>query len=176
MEKPKTKKCKKCREEIDIKAKKCPHCRANQGIPVWLIIIIVIFGLGIIANIGDNSDNKSSNSKAKQKEIEYTKVTKDDLDEALKNNAAVAKDTYDGKYVEISGKLGTIDSDLKYISLMSSTNKYDFNGVYCRIKDKKQKETVKTLTKGQKIIVKGKITDVGEVLGYYLDITEIKAD
>ena len=44
------------------------------------------------------------------------------------------------------------------------------------IKNKEQKEIVKTLTKDQEITIRGKITDVGEVLGYYLDINEIIAN
>ena len=44
------------------------------------------------------------------------------------------------------------------------------------LKDQAQKDIVKTLTKDQEITIRGKITDVGEVLGYYLDITEIIAN
>ena len=62
------------------------------------------------------------------------------------------------------------------ISLVSSTDEWDLIGIHCTIKNKEQKEIVKTLTKDQEITVKGKITDVGEVLGYYLDITEISID
>ncbi len=177
-----TKQCKKCKEQINKKAKKCPHCGAKQGMPVWLIIVIVIVVIGIIANGGGNSGESStgtsngSSSSQTQEIIEYIKVSKDDLDEALSSNAAAAKDTYNKKYVEITGKLGTIDSDLKYISLMSTTNEYDFNGIHCRIKNNEQKDVVKTLSKDQEITIKGRITDVGEVLGYYLDITEIIAN
>ena len=178
MDNAENKQCKKCKEQINKKAKKCPHCGAKQGIPVWLIIIILIFAIGIIGSIGGNSDdltdNESNNGQSQTpEEIEYIKVTKDELDEALDANAAAAKDTYNKKYVEITGKLGTIDSDLKYLSLMSSTEEWDFNGIYCKIKNNDQKEVVKTLTKDQEITVRGKITDVGEVLGYYLDIIEI---
>ena len=59
---------------------------------------------------------------------------------------------------------------------MSSTDEWDFNGIHCNIKNKEQKEIVKTLTKDQEITIRGKITDVGEVLGYYLDINEILAN
>ena len=116
--------------------------------------------------------------KTDSQEIEkrHIKVSKDDLDEALENNAAAAKDTYYKKYVEISGKLGTIDSDLKYISLMSSTDEWDFLGIHCSIKNEEQKNIVKTLTKDQEITIRGKVTDVGEVLGYYVDIIEIIAN
>ncbi len=176
------KQCKKCKEQINKKAKKCPHCGAKQGMPVWLIVIIVIVVISIIASAGGNSEESSSgtsngnSSSQTQETIEYIKVSKDDLDEALSNNAAAAKDTYNKKYVEITGKLGTIDSDLKYISLMSSTKEYDFNGIHCKIKNNEQKDIVKTLTKDQEITIRGKITDVGEVLGFYLDITEIIAN
>ncbi len=73
----------------------------------------------------------------------------------------------------ITGILGTIDSDLKYISILSTTDSFDIVGVHCTIKNDEQKEIVKTLSKDDTITVKGKITNVGEVMGYTLDITEI---
>lgn len=178
----KLKKCKKCKEDIDEKAKKCPHCGSRQGMPIWLIILIVFIVIGFISSMGDNSEdysdneNESNNSSQIQENINYIKISKDDLDEALENNAAAAKETYNNKYVEVSGKLGTIDSDLKYIYLMSSTDEWDINGIHCTIKNKDQKDIVKSLTKNQEITIKGKITDVGEVLGYYMDINEIIAN
>lgn len=183
----KTKKCKKCKELINKNAKKCPHCGANQKMPVWVIVLVVIVVIAIIGGIENNSSSDSNNSQNNNttndttnnntsKPIEYIKVSKDDLDEALDNNAALARETYNGKYLEITGKLGTIDSELKYISLYSNTKEYDFVGIHCKVKNNEQKEIIKTLVKDQEITVKGKITDVGEVLGYYLDITEIVAN
>ena len=147
-------------------------------------IIVIVLLLIIIAAIngGNGSDNgntiQTNGGTSKQTEniqepIEYTAVDIDTMEEALKNNAAAAKDTYIDKYFEIRGKLSTIDSDLKYISLRSLTDDFDLTGVQCYIKNDEQKEIVKTLSKGDTIIVKGKITKVGEVLGYSLDITEI---
>ena len=161
----------------------------SDGLAIAGIIISLlplVFGILILA-LGGSSSSSSSNETTtnnndngskvtettKPAEKTYTKVSVDDLEEALENNAASAKDTYKGKYLEITGKLGTIDSDLKYISLDSMTKEIDFTGIHCTIKDNQTKETVKTLSKGQTIIVKGKIKDVGEVLGYYLDIDEI---
>ena len=176
------KQCKKCRSFIDKKAKKCPNCGSKQGMPVWLIVLIIIVAIGVLSSLGkddsstsniDSANNSNNGSTQVQQPIEYIKVSKDDLEEALDNNAAAAKDTYNKKYVEVTGKLGTIDSDLKYISLMSSTDEWDFNGIHCTIKNNEQKEIVKTLTKDQSLTIRGRITDVGEVLGYYLDITEI---
>lgn len=123
---------------------------------------------------GDSSNTPVINDKTNN-QIEYTTVNIDDMEDALENNAAAAKDTYNGKYLEISGRLGTIDSDLKYISLLSPTDDWDLIGIHCTLKNQNVKDVVKTLSKDQNIIVKGKITDVGEVLGYYLDAYEIIA-
>ena len=124
-------------------------------------------------NISTNNNVNNNNSSKPTETIDYIKVSKDDLDEALEKNAAAARDTYYKKHVEVTGKLGTIDSELTYISLMSLTNEWDFNGIYCKVKNNEQKQIIKTLSKDQEITIRGKITDVGEVLGYYLDITEI---
>lgn len=183
----KTKCCKKCKRVIGKYEKKCPYCGANQKKPFWTIFIVVVVII-IIASSGSNdSDNSNSSSNVNNNSknnvtnttpevIDYIVVSKDDLDDELDNNAALARDKYNGKYVEVSGSLGTIDSELKYISLYSSTKEYDFVGIHCRIKNTEQKDIIKTLTKGQDITIRGKITDVGEVLGYYLDIIEIIAN
>ncbi len=190
-----TKQCRRCKETIDKKTKKCPNCRARQSLPTWAIVIIVILVIIVVSNLGNDysesinsgnnntinknidKDNKTNNLPNQvQESIEYIKVSKDDLDEALDKNAAVARETYINKYVEVTGKLGIIDSELKYISLKSTTKKWDFQSINCTIKNNEQKEIIKTLVKDQEITVKGKITDVGEVLGYYLDITEIVAN
>ena len=144
----------------------------------WVIIVVLIIGIAGAGSSSNNTQQTSSNTTSNQQQspeetIEYTAVTVDQLEEALSNNAAAAKETYDNKYLEITGRLGTIDADLQYISLLSTTNEFDLVGVHCSIKNEEQKNIVKTLSKDDTITVKGKITNVGEVLGYYLDITEI---
>ena len=174
------KKCKYCQSEIDAKAKICPKCNKKQGNffqkhPILTVIVALII-VGIIASSSggsENSNKSGSNNTKENKVIEYTRVDIDELEDALENNAAAAKDTYDGKYLEITGRLGTIDSNLKYISLLSNTDEWDIMGVHCSLKNDATKDVVKSLTKNQTIIVKGKITEVGEVLGYYLSVDEI---
>lgn len=142
----------------------------------WLIVILIIGGIGAGSNNNTqptSSNPTSSTSSTETKPIEYTKVSIDELDDALEKNAAAAKDTYNGQYLEVTGRLGVIDSDLKYIALYSTTNQFDLVGMNCYIKNNEQKEIVKTLSKDDTVVVKGKITNVGEVLGYSLDITEI---
>lgn len=171
------KKCKYCKTEIDEKAKICPNCKKKQKkIPTWLIIVAAIVVIGIIATSGsdENTENNSTtNESTITEKKEYIKVTVDQLEDELENNAAAAKEKYNNKYVEVSGKLGTIDSDMQYISLLSETDEWDLLGIHCTIKNDSQRNKVKQLTKDQKLTIKGKITDVGEVLGYYLNVEDI---
>lgn len=168
--------CKKCGAEIAKSAKHCPKCGAKQGLPTWGIVLIVILVIAIIGGAagGGNDDSKTKSSSKTQEKIEYKDIDIDVLEDALEENAAAAKDEYNGKYFAITGRLGTIDSDLKYISLLSVSDKYDIIGIHCTIKNQETKDVVKSLKKDQTIVVKGKITDVGEVLGYYLDIDSIE--
>lgn len=163
------KKCKECGAEISSSAKTCPNCGKKQTsiLKIIIILIIVIIIIAAISGGGSSTENEIPDN------ISYTAVDVDTLDAALESNAAAAKDTYNGQYLEITGRLGTIDSDLQYISLLSTTDEWDLNGIHCTIQNDEQREIIKTLTVGDTIKVKGKITDVGEVLGYYLDITEI---
>lgn len=189
------KQCRECKEEIPANAKKCSKCGAKQGNwmarhPVWTVVI-VLFVIGIISGATSSSKNDSNqtvlssgvsqsqestpvqNQSNQNQPKEYQKVTKDELGAALKDNAAAAKDTYNKQYLEVSGKLGTIDSDLSYITIESPTDAFDLQSVHCKIKTQEQKDKVKTLKKGQEITIRGQITDVGEVLGYSMDIDEI---
>ena len=184
MSEEKTKKCKHCKMDIPKDAKICPHCRKKQksGILKWVVLILII-GVVIGAVTGED---KSVDSTAKQTEattsdsqkqgsesIEYTSVSVNDMMTALNDNAMGASDKYKGKYLEITGKLTNIDAAGKYINLMADGD-FEIIGVQCYIKNDDQKAKISSLTKGDTVTLKGKCTDVGEVLGYSFDITEIE--
>lgn len=178
------KKCKECGEEISSSAKKCPKCGKDQRNffmkhPVlYTILILIIIGV-VSASVSDTTNTSTSSTSTSDtttetpEVIEYTAIDVDALNDALENNAAAAKDTYNKRYLEITGRLSNIDSDLSYISIGSTTDEWDFMTIQCFIKDQATKDIVKTLSKDDTIVVKGQITDVGEVLGYTLNITEI---
>ena len=46
--------------------------------------------------------------------------------------------------------------------------------IQCFIQDDEQKEYIMNCSKGDEITVRGECTDVGELLGYSIDITELK--
>ena len=174
-------KCKACGADIASNAKSCPNCGAKNKKPIYkrvwfwaLIFIIIIAAVSAIG--GDDSPNtttepvKDNNVKT---EIEYTAYSVDEMMDDLKNNALTASDKYSGKYVEITGTLDVIDSNGDYIAVLPEHDEWAIIGVHCTIKNDKQLDKVKEMSIGEKITVKGKITDVGEVLGYYLSIDEI---
>ena len=192
MAKDKMTTCKHCGQEIAASAKVCPHCGGKNKPPIykrwWFIAIIVIIVLAAIGGSGSSDSSCSTSSTATSKTavssssseaaIEYTAYTVTELSEDLDSNALKAADKYKGQYVELTGRLSVIDSNGKYISIVDSTDEWAITGVQCYIKNDEQKQVVMDMSIGDEIVVKGKITDVGEVLGYFLDMTEtpVKAD
>lgn len=192
MAKDKMTTCKHCGQEIAASAKVCPHCGGKNKPPIykrwWFIAIIVIIVLAVIGGSGSSDSSGSTSSTATSKTavssssseaaIEYTAYTVTELSEDLDSNALKAADKYKGQYVELTGRLSVIDSNGKYISIVDSTDEWAITGVQCYIKNDEQKQVVMDMSIGDEIVVKGKITDVGEVLGYFLDMTEtpVKAD
>lgn len=192
MAKDKMTTCKHCGQEIAASAKVCPHCGGKNKPPIykrwWFIAIIVIIVLAAIGGSGSSDSSGSTSGTATSKTavssssseaaIEYTAYTVTELSEDLDSNALKAADKYKGQYVELTGRLSVIDSNGKYISIVDSTDEWAITGVQCYIKNDEQKQVVMDMSIGDEIVVKGKITDVGEVLGYFLDMTEtpVKAD
>ncbi len=192
---PATKICKHCSTEIPYGAKVCPNCRrkVKGGKLKWIVLAIVAIGiLGAAFGGGDDQDTKEADSvqtqnesadkaekkqakKAKPKKIEYHAYDCTQLFDELKANAMKAEKDHQDEYVEVTGYLGTIDSDGGYIGLGASEDNYDymFQSIQCYMKTDEQKEKVMNLTKGDPITVRGKITQIGEVIGYHLDMTDI---
>ena len=179
------KKCKSCQTEIDSKAKKCPHCQADQR--NWFVkhkIITVILALVLIGAIsggakGSNTATTSSNSNTSNKTTTNSPkpspiiVKTDTLVNALKENALNASNTYRDKYVELTGRLSNIDSSGKYISLSPVNDNYSLTLIMCYITPEQQ-DIVAKLKKDELVTVVGTITDVGEVKGYSIKVESFK--
>ena len=172
MAKNKMKICKHCGAEIAKSAKVCPVCGGKNPKPiykrVWFWILVIIVLLGVLGSKGGKSEETPKEN------IEYTAVTVDELFDELSENAVNADEKYTGSYLAVTGNLSVIDSDGSYIAIEPVNDEYTLDSVHCRIKTSEQLDKVKTLSKGETITVKGKITDVGEVLGYSMDIDSIE--
>ena len=109
-----------------------------------------------------------------EKKIEYKKYSVTEMMKDLDENAANADEKYRDQYVEISGKLGTIDSEGDYFDILPASDEFAVLGVTCNIQNDEQLAKIKKMKKNSKITVQGQITDVGEVIAYTLDIDKIK--
>jgi exonuclease VII large subunit len=97
--------------------------------------------------------------------------------EALENNAAAANDEYKNQYLSVTGQLSNIDAQGSYIDIIDPDDEFAITGCQCYINGNEEiASIVKTLSKGDIITVKGKITDVGEVLGYSMTIDSIETE
>ena len=172
--------CKSCGAEIASSAKSCPKCGAKNKKPiwkrwwVWILVVIILFAA--IGSVGGNSNTNNSSSSADiddpavQEPINYIAVSVADMMDMLNANALKAENTYNGQYLEITGRLNVIDSDGSYIALYGGD--FDFIGVQCYVKNDEQLNFVTDMVTGDTYTVRVKITDVGEVIGYQADIIE----
>lgn len=137
----------------------------------WFIVLVVLIVIGTISSQIKKKEAKKAEElqTTKDKLAEYTKVDVNELVSELDNNALNAQQLYKDKYLEITGPLSTIDSDGKYFSIRPSGRVF---GVQCYIKDKEQLNYLATLSKGEYITVRVRITDVGEIIGYQADVIE----
>ena len=185
--------CKTCGKEMARSAKVCPSCGAKNKKPFfsrpWFIAIVALIIIGAIASGGksesgnttavadktnsNNSEVKDTTAESTTIAIEYADYTVDDLMAQLEENALKASNDHKGENVRITGKLNNIDSSGKYISLVPNTD-FAIIGVQCYIKNDETKAKVAELSKDSLVTLTGKITDVGEVLGYSLNIDNIE--
>lgn len=179
--------CKHCGAEIAAGAKICPKCGEKNKKPFykrpWFIVIAVILVLAVIGSVsgkgGDTSDSgggvsSSGGDQSEPVEITYTPYDVDTLMDDLDANALKAAETYRNQYVALTGRLNVIDSSGKYISITPIGEEFAILGVQCYIKSDDQLEVVKGAAIGDTIEVKGKITEVGEVMGYSMDIDALE--
>ena len=192
------KQCNVCNKEIAKNAKMCPQCGAKNKKTfykmkrTYVIIIFVFMFFGIFGSSDNNDSNTVSansnlevavddtleeisdtQSETQQEQISYTAYDVSQLIDDLRNNALSATEKYKNQYVELTGDLSVIDASGKYITIEPSNDDFSFESIMCDIKNDEQKSIISSLSKGDTIVVKGKITSIGEVLGYSLDIDEI---
>ena len=85
-----------------------------------------------------------------------------------------AEKDYQKKYVEFECKIKNFDSDGNYISVEPvNASEWNFITAMCYIKNDAQKDFLIEKKVGDKITIKGKVTSIGEVLGYSIDIKEV---
>lgn len=152
---------------------------------IWFIAVAAIFVIAVISsatgggsstesptasdtNVAETTTEEAPAAAPEEPalEISAAKLVKD-----LEANALNAKTSYNGKLVKVTGTLGNIDASGKYFSLDPDDGFY-ITSVQIYI-DEELIPTVSAFSKGQSVTVTGKITDVGELLGYSVDAISI---
>jgi hypothetical protein len=107
--------------------------------------------------------------------VEPMKLTVDDLKEAVDENAFRAATTYKDRYVKLTGKLSSIDTDGKYFFLepLSSRDFIMTGNIHCKIENI-HRNTIMNFTVEQEVTVIGTMTSVGEVAGYTVQVDSIE--
>ena len=129
---------------------------------IFVLLIIAGALMGGNGEKSSNNNSSSSSTKTEQKAApvkEYTAVDVGTMKADLDNNAAAAQKKYKGQNLKITGRLGSIDSDGDYISVLDANDAYAVTGVHCSInkKDKAQEEYVLNLKKDQPVTAYGTI-------------------
>lgn len=197
----KMKNCRACGAEIASDAKTCPKCGAKNKPPFykkwWFYVIIAVIICGAVAG-GSQSDSPNGNSssttppkesasppatvepEASQPEpepepVSYAHYPVTELFDSLSSNALKAEKTFQDQYVEIEGYLSTIDSSGKYIAVGADPENWDYmlQSVQCYVTNDEQINQIIEMNAGDAIVVRGKIKDVGEILGFQMDIDSI---
>jgi hypothetical protein len=138
----------------------------------WLIGIIAIAIISSVAGGGgDDTSGSSESSSESSAATPATKVTAEQLLSELEKNALSAKNTWEDTRVTITGTLDNIDASGNYFSLRGNSE-FSFINVQVFIDDSFV-DQVSAFTKGQTVVVTGKITGVGELLGYSVDAESI---
>lgn len=114
-------------------------------------------------------------AKAQEESQKYAEANIDVLLDEVKSNAAKANKNYKGKYVKIvGGVVKNIESNARYFNLEGSDPYAFLINVQCYPKNNSVKNAMLELSVGQYVTVYGKITDVGEIMGYSLDAEKIE--
>lgn len=118
----------------------------------------------------DFSNDNESKSK------NYVKVSATDLIAALDKNPLKAERKYNDMDIAVTGRLNNIDSSGNYFSIKSTSDKYAITlaSIKCDMDDDSVKDKIADMNIGDEVTVKGTVTDVGEILGYDIDVDSVQ--
>ena len=120
------------------------------------------------------AQEKLDKENADKNDHDYMEININTLLGDLEGNAARAKKNYEGRYVKIVGAVvKNIESDGDYINIDTPSG-IGLRAVQCFPKYQSTKEQIFNLNNEQYLTVYGRITHVGEVVGYSLDLLKIE--
>lgn len=133
-------------------------------------------GNAIITNQSSNkipTTKRASNVTKKEPEIEYITCDIKEMYETLNANAMRAESIYQDMFVQITGAIDVIDSDGEYFTIRSPDERYSWDTIHCSFENNAQRDIFMDKNVGDIVVVYGKITSIGEILGYSLSIDSL---
>ena len=130
--------------------------------------------LGYSLQIDSIDDYESTPLEKEDYSDEYLQVSAKELITAVKENAMKAKQTYEGKNMTIKGTLDNIDAQGAYICVADGPNDYSFVNIQCYLQNEEQRNKIMDMSIGDELTITGKCTNVGEIIGYVIDIGDIQ--
>lgn len=141
-----------------------------------LVMVLVLFAVFALGSGSDEtkSTSKGSTTAAETKPVEYTTVEIDTLLDELSKNAYNAQQKWKGQYVAIEGGvISTIDASGKYFAIESTDEQYFLESIRVDIPENIRSDVMSIISSEASVTVKGKITDVGEIMGYSVDADDV---
>ena len=123
------------------------------------------------------TDNKKDSSQQSQV-VTYEEIDGISLIKEAQDNAAAANHKYKGKNVKITNVvISSIDSDGDYINLNTPNSILSLMSISCSIdkKDKNLQEQVFSVKNGQRVIIYGRIKEIGDTLGVRMILDKIES-
>ena len=106
----------------------------------------------------------------KNPKIKWMKRSVSKLVKEIDSNAMIAKKKYEDKFVKVTGRIKNIDNNGNSFDLYPTDNKWSIYDVYCSVDLENVKNKLINYSSGDIVTVRGKITSVGEILGYNMDV------
>lgn len=138
-----------------------------------LFSFLMLFGILSLGSENKTSSSEKESDNVAKEEIVYEQITTDYLIDILEENPLKAEKTYNDCYLEITGTLSVVDSDGEYISLGRNDGEFTLNNITCYVTDESQLDRIMEMSMDNTVIIRVKITDIGEIVGYNADIIEI---
>jgi len=144
----------------------------------WLVGLVAIFAIFMALNQGGGGTSAApaaggnANQPAAAEKAKPLVVTADKLIDDLDSNALKAANTYKDKYVQVKGKVSNIDSSGDYFSVARLDDEISFTSIRMDIEEE-HRSKVEAFETDQTVTVTGTVKDVGEVMGYSIDVESI---
>ena len=133
-----------------------------------IVIFICLITMLIISFKTMTRENMNVN------ESEYVMCEVNGMFADLRRNPLTARETYENNCVKFYGKITDIHNYGYYILVSDTNEEWDYDIIRCVVMNKKQEEVLKTKSIGDTVFIKGRITLIGENIGFNLNIHEVK--